>query len=122
MSLLLHYSLIIFICHKWNTKKLQGKPNNEARYPSGVEAVTLSKDHQSVTHQQPMSHNPTVMMSSKQKPVVPVKAPPSVPKKCNANPSYGYASKHASDDANVYEALSIPVGGEEEYGGEYECV
>ena len=61
-------------------------------------------------------------MSSKQKPVVPANATQSVPKKCNANPSYEYAPKYTSDDDNVYEALSIPVGGEEEYGGEYECV
>ena len=58
-------------------------------------------------------------MSSKQKTVVPVnKEPPSIP---NAIPSYGYAPKCASDDVNVYEALSISVVGEEEYGGEYEC-
>ena len=61
-------------------------------------------------------------MSSKQKLVVPANAPPSIPKKCSVNPSYGYAPKYTSDDDNVYEALSIPVGGEEEYGGEYECV
>ena len=61
-------------------------------------------------------------MSSKQEPVVSAKAPPSVPKKCSTNPSYGYDPKYTSDDENVYEALSIPVGGEEEYGGEYECV
>ena len=61
-------------------------------------------------------------MSSKQKPVVPAKAPPCIPKKFSTNLSYGYAPKYTSDDDNVYEALSIPVGGEEEYGGEYECI
>ena len=67
------YSFIISTCRKWNSKKQQGKPNDEARYSSGIEAVTLSKDHRSVTHQQPVSCNSTVTMSSKQKPLVMLK-------------------------------------------------